>query len=781
MLNSDEGYLKNSVDSVSSFFSTDYWESLGTLAGWSILAGVLVVAFILIFWHLGKRHFPMSVKRMSLKWPFIAIWIYGFVVYDVGMCYDEKIALLTNAPMAILYAFKIFFFESDISEIHGHFHENWAYSMNFALVHFLAAVFSTVFIIRIIGFNLVARLKLWKASVWPFRKRKEETYVFWDFNEATYRLIKSIQSHYACTENSDKFRIIIVRTGNRSEISTDRKAGLKRIFDFFSMPASELSRLEELGCFTVFTFENLRSLLPGKESNIIKKVLKLKSLSRIISRCTSKKLHLFFLSEDEKKNLHDASILLKDSTIDRFLSEVSDSSVAFYCHARYNSVHSVIEDQNPSERLKIKIIDSSHINVELLKQEAAFLPVNYVKVEKDATVSSPFNALVVGFSEVGKDVCRFLYEFGAFVQTGATENEAHRSAFNLQVVDKHMNDLAGAFVANAPAVRIAMPFVKGTCSEDGNSLITLNQMDCRSVEFYLKLEEWIKKLNYVVVATGDDEMNITLGVRIFKAAARYRNDMERFCIMVRNHSDEDRHIRNIARHYNLLWAAYRSAESQGENVHQKSVKNDCEPEGPIHIFGLDSEVYTYGNIVADELEQRAREYKDRYERTINPQIDRDKDIWEEFYKDRMQLKDGWEGYYPTLWGIMNLRRSQAQDFANSFHEMTKSVLVEKALSLCGLDRSAFSQLTRTSGTTHYSGLSESKDLKELIRIAITLAQTEHLRWNASHELIGFLPSEEKDEVRLLHDNLKDWKDLEKPIQSYDSNVADFILGIKLDK
>lgn len=144
----------------------------------------------------------------------------------------------------------------------------------------------------------------------------------------------------------------------------------------------------------------------------------------------------------------------------------------------------MIEDELTDEIIKVKVVDSSHISVELLKQNPILHPVNYVKVEKDATVSTDFNALVVGFGEVGMDSVRFLYEFGAFVKHSNQNGFVERSGFHCHVVDQHMEVLAGVFCANTPFIAMT---INRRDIEDAK-LINLYNMDCRSVEFYKKLD-----------------------------------------------------------------------------------------------------------------------------------------------------------------------------------------------------------------------------------------------------------------------------------------------------
>lgn len=759
---------------------------LSELALWAGLFGFIFVAILLFPLCFGDiKEISKRLTDIRLKVFFFVVWIFGFLVYDIGMCTGHYISLLTNAPMAILYAFKIFLFDSDVSEIHEPFHSSWVYSLFFALAHFFAAVFSTLFLIKYFGYTLRSNLRMWSASGWRGRN-VSKTYVFWGINEQTNYLIESIQNKDK-NQNKDKksedtdYRIIIVRTSKSDDDRPEDRSALARIFEFIAMPSSERENLQKSGCLVTSSTASLLDIdtVNGQE-DIIGKKLRLKSLKKILQHHTADEIHLFFLNDDEKTNLHNVALLLNDSTITDFVKspDAPMRKVKFYCLARYNSVHRVIEDQNSSDKIKVNVVDSSHINVEMLKEKPDLLPVNYVNVEKDATVSTPFNALVVGFSEVGQDSVRFLYEFGAFVKSGSTDEVAIRSDFHLDVVDKNMADLAGVFVTNAPSIKPSMPFIKD--GENPDALIALHQMDCRSVQFYQKLtDEWIHKLNYVVIATDNDELNLSLGIRIFKTAIRYRNDMKNFCILVRAHRDDDGHIARIAKYYNRLWAAYEIApEVNKKRNHQNKIKNDAEVEAPIHIFGLDKTTFTYDNIIDDQIVDKARGYADRYETTTAPNTKTKETAWDKRVKKIMHLDGNYIGYSPTYFGMMFLRRTQSQDLANSQHEQTKRILIDRALERSGLKNFEFSKLTRMPKTTKHIWPRNEKVLEEINRIAIVIAQTEHLRWNASHEILGYVYSDEKDEIRCQHNCLKDWEKLDEETQSYDCDVSDFILGIK---
>lgn len=757
------------------------WDTLQDWSMWSGVTGVLLVLFLLVllfFIHKGRQWF-WKVVDCCLSSVFVLVWFMGFVVYDIGMYTGERPSLFLNMPMAVLHAFGMFLLDSDVSAIHEPFHNSYIFMCAFSFAHFFAAVVSMIFVVRHFGFNIIAWFRMMYASSWLGRK-KETTFVFWGMNDATYYLAKSIQTAYLeKTGVQDKsYRIVVVRTNHDQESNSVRN-GMERLFHFLSLRNEDLERLEDLDCLTTNTFVNLSSLSKkhGKgESDILQKGLGLSRLAKLLTNKTTEDMHLFFLSDDEHENIQAIAHLKQDVTIKSVLSSDEKDlgqKVVMYCHARYNSIHRVIEDEQPHPNLQIKVVDSSHISVELMKRDEDLQPVNFVDIEDDATVSSAFNALVVGFGEVGLDAVRFLYEFGAFVKRGSTDKKVERSVFHCDVVDKVMAQKAGLFHANARAIKIDLDFDKSIATRTENvktdrekgdkedkGMITLHEIDCQSVAFYHLLRQKIKMLNYVVLAMDSDEMNISLAVRIFRLAIQEGTNLKKLCIMVRVQHDEDGHIDRIVEHYNRLWMA-----QVGDSVN------------PIRIFGAESEAYSYDNIVDNTLENEAKYFNKVYE-------DGNGD-WEK----RHSLIVKTESYIPKYEDVMAVRRKENQDFSNSLHKATKQKLIEKAMgepyAVCVADIKR-KDIIKQNDTENEDREVENIQYVDsngaivggsLKRVLDVLAQTEHLRWNASHEILGYQYSEEKDETKWLHNCLKPWEQLTTDYQSYDYNVVDVSLDI----
>lgn len=770
-----------------------------TLAGWSAILGVCVALLsVLVLSSLSKKKY---LKGISLFWPFAIVWICGFVVYDVGMYTGEIGSLFGNIPMAILHAFGTFVLNS--GTIHEKFRNNALFMFAFSTVHFAAAFISLWFVLKHFGFNIVAATKRFFEKSW-LSKSKEATYVFWEMNDATYHLSKSINAHHK--ENGGSYRIIIVRSNDDNNV-TNTLNGIERLFNFLSLNDKDIEKITEIEeCFTTNTFVNL-SELTGNSHDILK-ALGLKSVARLIERKTTGNVHVFFLSEDKSSNIQSVANLKKDCTLEKFMKcdavvngrickdENGNNikrQVKFYCHARHNSINRVIEDLDISSNIEVRIVDTSHLSIECLKREVSFQPISFVDIDQTkncGTVCTPFNSLVVGFGETGKDALRFLYEFGAFVDSDSS-NGTHRSKFNCHIVDKQLDSIKGPFLNASPLI------FSNKNTSDHSLLVNLHSIDYNSNEFYNELlSELADSLNYVIIAIGNDEAGMTLAVRILKYLRRQGRDFKKLRIFVRSYeSSLYPYMDKIARHYN-------------------------EKEERIVLFGDDKQLYTYSMIVEDEFEQRGKEYYEAY-RALNPQHD-EEGSWEQRRKklkgliklEKKQIDPNTNRptfeetpienpEQATLDNLQKLHRKEKQDKANALHEATKMKILETVMPnwysqlvpcIFGIENTNVSikrehLYKNNPKEIRYTELEPKKQL-----LMDNLAKLEHLRWNASHEVLGYtsmpdeIPNKSRgcDETRVTHNCLIDWElldsesdriDYVKDYKIYDYSVVETTIDI----
>lgn len=462
-------------------------------------------------------------------------------------------------------------------------------------------------------------------------------------------------------------------------------------------------------------------------------------------------LHIFFLSNDEDANIAALKNLARDTTVRRFAAG-SDrhQRVALYCHARANSANKVLEDIGLTHNLDVKIIDSSHLAVEMVKAKPEFQPVRVATFSESCPelAAEALHALVVGFGEVGRDAFRFLYEFGTFI--GLSDGKPTTFRPHITAVDSRMDVLAGPFMAGTPAISY------------GDSL-ALKKMDTDSREFYDKVlsEANCRSLNYIVLALGDDDANISLAISIFNRIRRVRKNLDNLIIMVRCTSDDKLDMmQRIADHYN-----------RGCGDRELKI---------INIFGNPRGIYDYCIVIRDSLLNESKEYLDRYNL-----LNGGGKTWEQRRKGLTGADEPEQGkeVYPQIDSLRELHRKESQDMANAKHKETKLWLLRKALGdttpedFAALYFNADGIKANVEGRgagIRFPGLDAIDRGNEIV---LHLAMLEHARWNAAHELLGYTVNNDDttcDERTMRHNCLRDWTELDN--ESKRKNESDKAKG-----
>ena len=369
-------------------------EFCGQLTAGGITTALIYIALMVgLAFFFYKKEKALDFCDRNLTYAFVFVWVLGFVVYDLGMYPDHSVkdnafwALLGVAPMAVIHAFGMFILQSDVSAIHDGCHNSAWFMFFFSIAHLLAAFISMVFVIKHFGFNIVASF-IRVIKTYFFVNNKENLYVFWGMNDATYYLAKDIITPNEKDTSKEKDpRIIIVRVNNSKE-DPNKPIGMDRLFSFLSLSNNNLDKLQELqklGCLTCSTFGSLTNVQAATNNDLMRSELRLNSVVKLMNR-TTVKVHMFFLDDDEAFNLQAVGNLKRDITINEF---VKNKKVTFYCHARHNSIQRVIEDEPTHKNIEVRVIDSSHLSVEQLKlaENIHLQRVSYVNVNNEATVS----------------------------------------------------------------------------------------------------------------------------------------------------------------------------------------------------------------------------------------------------------------------------------------------------------------------------------------------------------------------------------------------------------
>lgn len=257
-----------------------------------------------------------------------------------------------------------------------------------------------------------------------------------------------------------------------------------------------------------------------------------------------------------------------------------------------------------------------------------------------------------------------------------------------------------------------------------NTEIELLQIDCLSSYFWEWLEDKINHLNYIVISLGNDDIEMRLAINLLEKAYRSLNIPEFFKIFIRTYSkDNERRMIEIVDFYN-------------QKVGIKLV-----------LFGKQEELYTYNNVIDEDAIQQAKVFYAGY---ANASL-RD-ERWDERHmmngknKEKISLND-----------INAVIRKENQDIANYRHIDTK-------LKLVGMNWNCIKE-----------------DFDKLTNIQKrNLAICEHLRWTASHEILGYVYGEENSNISKIHNCLKPWQNLTEDYQKFDYSVIERTIEIVLN-
>lgn len=569
---------------------------------------------------------------------------------------------------------------------------------------------------------------------------KNHLYLFFGNNEPSELLIKDILEH------DPKAVAIIIDV---ADIKEDAGSEWESIVGLIVHKQNVVTIANQIGAHVTIASQQLSDierLITSREDFDAFGFLGLSKIKKFIYKLlktTNPQLHIFFMEEDEDLNIRNIITLAKDITI----SSIAQKEALFhciYCHARQNGPNRVIQDIAVKKNLNIKIVDSSHLAIELLKFDSDCHPVNVVKTSRDklATVESSLKTLIVGFGEVGRDAFRFLYEFGAFVNAKDVNT---RSPFECVIVDKNLDSIKGTMMASMPGI---FQYNESARVFEANS-VKFEAVDYGSQEFYTSVllkDNFLEQVNYIIISIDNNDDAIALATRIFNHIRRVRQDISNLRIFVRCTDDNKvESIQKIADHYNYGYG-------NGEN------------NTPIiSIFGQPAKIYSYDLIVSDRLRTEGEIFHKKY-----CEISEEGKSWDERHK---LLTDTGT---PDIEKLRKLHRHESQDMANALHAGTKMILLKNAMNELAKEsdsvfdwRSFCQRYFRADGSMNfegsrnnirYPGLSDKEN-----EIILRIAQLEHLRWNAAHELMGYVFNDggkECDERTMRHNCLCAWNQLD---------------------
>ena len=682
-----------------SLTGTKICDSLWVAPGWITLgiAILLGAAYFQLLCHASRKSRNL-IRTLAISAGIIFLVnavADGYVITQIAEETTNafSVLVLAVAHSLELFVFQTHFFDNGYQEFFfGHYLENNSghpgLAFTFAVTFVFACITSAFLIIR--AFSRRRAGRNWLAV---HKENPANTHIFFLGGEAAITLAQDV-----AVKCPDDLQIFVgFPDPEESYIDLSIWEKIKRLFR---------TRVEDTGPFDAVIY----SRIPLSETTDIDicKQMGLKDLDAFLKSAACK---VYLLSDDEEENLRCAERLHK-----------SGCNAEIFCRACREGLNQMYEEAlSTTPNMNVHLVDSSYLAVRNIKSRDELLPVHYVDKGTDAEgrlegwVSSPFNAMILGFGEAGREALGFLYEYGAFV-----DRDFQRSPFSCVVMDRQMDTSAQAYRKSFPGMNENAGIVYESCVIGSDS-------------FWAQMHERIHHLNYIVIALGDDRLNLKIAAELVEFAFRQGKDLSKnFLILVAQSSPT--HLDDITLNF------YNSIEQY----------HDC-----IRTFGTLRDVWTFDNMTNANLQTRAKQYFAGYMRAKGEGGDP-----EELWKNRentIQKADTFALHAKSV-------RQRSQDYANCLHIATK-------LALCSPDildnkGEIVSQIPPEYIDNHYTG--SDKHVEKVLRY---LAVHEHIRWEASHVALGYTPGKETDEVKKTHLCIKRYDDLTAKEQHFDYLVV----------
>lgn len=683
------------------------------------LAVILLV--ILALFVISKRNVRKHIINHLMKYAIIVFGA-GVVLYSCGFWHEGSegniVACLLRSATASM---EMFVSESELIEVREACKEDVIYMLLFAVTHFFAICVSAAVIIHLLG----TRLKSYVFMRCPWSKKKE-LFVFFDLSQESLSLAKDIHR----TRKSKDYQVIFVKTP--MEESHLERLSFSHILSFADNRNETMEQLTEIGAYLTYSRKSVSIEMAENEWN---ETVGLNTLRNYIQQCANTekyKTHFFCLSPNEDNNINTAVALSKRYS--------DDKKYSVYCRANHDSITESFANLN------LKFIDSASLAVMELKKKVEYQPVSFVNPDtKTAVATKPFRSMIIGFGETGFEVFRFLYEFSSFVGKYSKENP-----FHCDIIDPKAKQLENSLYLHCPGLEEKV-------NKDGVHSILFHEGTIENNRNVVK--ELISSVDYIVICTDNEKENLSIGITLLNLAYKYRSNLEKLAIFIGiNDNREYKKAQEIAKFYNEC-----GKKDKKGNLYEFSLVP----------FGSKKQLFTYKNIIGEDVLNKAKEFYFEYQKTSNL-LDT-----KEVYKCAADMKKEWDKrredkkHYVNigLWNKNELTQKETQDMANAWHIQTKLHLVG-ACSYCkdtDYKCIAKERRERLFGCIDFVmqklliRMKEARERKEdfkkshefiLAKIAEyekehnlpsgeyctlfeNLAKCEHMRWDASNRLLGY--------------------------------------------
>lgn len=738
------------------------------LAAWLGLITVLLVSLIDVAF---VKHEHWS--RRNLNHIALGVFAMGILVHFWGFIECWKMPIPTTLVRSIIASVEMFFSESDLGNIileNHHILESAVFVPLYVFVYSAAISVSLFYLFLVFGQQLKSRGWL-KNHETDLFKEPTNWHIMFGVNENAIALAKDLLG-----SNKDTNHVIFIQEPvDRGEV----KLSLANIAEFFSISDTAEGRLQKrldcTGHVTLLTMsQSMREAIDKHHDKSLStanfcQLIGLDGLAswlsyKYVTNMDAEKHDDHSISEDHFDEPKVSLYIIGESENNNrtacyaFMS-LTDINCRIYCHSQPKDDMVLYPDCAVNNDMLVEYVDSAHLAVEQLKKEREpdsdthlFHPVNYVEIDRETgCVKSTFTAMLLGFGQTGQKALDFLYSFGAFV------GEDHcRSPYELYVFDDHMQEKEGKYRAARPGMdysKISFQNVPVGTSEFWDQFTKVQSHQ----PYKAALDE---RVNYIIVSMGNDELNFRTGIELCEWICRKRETVK-----VKDLPLVAVHVRNAS-----------ETVKQNFSFYQKKFNGLVR----LVLFGQREKIWSYNIITNYSLFKQASDYYRSYLQVAGYAIEESFTSRHGRIKENAKIVNSLSGkeYREKLNDIYRLMRQEAQDIENCLHQYTKRQLCYPELyDLAALIPVEHNVLHKEGEKSLADDWKEhfpithpdipTKALKKAGIVYENLAIGEHIRWQASHETLGYIYGASKDEILKRHCYIAPYSVLSSEVKHYD--------------
>lgn len=663
----------------------------------------------------------------------VGCMLYLYALIFIHQAPTDSYRLITGweyvfRPMAC--AFDMFMLDID-SNIMDQLGNHALLRASISTVAVLAMAFTLSLILGLLFTRFYSYLKL-RGYAMPFRT-PDHLYIFFGTDSRAEHLALDIyKQHQSDSGINERWKTVLVNTSSDTVegSSIEPQNGVDGIIGAFTQRRSLFSLARRCNGVVALASQAPRNIADVSAHADILEYIDLSTVKRLIRRMTRRReprIDIFFLSPDNDYNINNLHALASDRTIAEFCER---HPYKLYRHVGvaggYESSTEDLLIADDSARHTF-ILDDTKMAVEALAFNPDATPAHYLRT-KDAAVwvDEVYTAVILGFGPTGQAALDYLFEHTAFM---AKNNRNKRSKVRILVADKDMESLKKAYLDARPALRDMTAGCDEPVDDDSVEIEYLNVDVTNKTNIIREIDNYISQLNYAVIALGSDELSISAARTMAETYRRANADCSFMPFIAVRCLESEHYVRmkDSARRIKTFFST------------------------KICIFGDPQSTFTHHTVVKETLAEKAQVYFRAYA-LVSDDKDKKVDNWWA-RRDDLLARRGQN----TVHAVTEIRYKEKQDIANVLHKQTKILLLKRAL-----------------GTVpHYEDLSAE--------IRDDLAATEHLRWIAAMQIMGFTPGATKDMAAKKHNTMEPWSKIDNingtNYQKYDRLVVKVTLRL----